>query len=155
MKLAAKTDIDVPVGFVYESLADHTSWEHEAAERGIDVRRAFEQAIAGPGDEWSVTLPYRGKLVTVALRLVQTHPDSRLDFDFKSNAIEGDLQIAAMALSPRRTRLNVVIDIRPRTLASRVFLNTLRLAKGRVETRFAARLQQIGFRILARYSRTR
>ncbi|TAG27300.1 MAG: SRPBCC family protein, partial [Rhodobacterales bacterium] len=62
-------------------------------------------------------------------------------------AIEGSSVLELLPMSPRRTRMRLVLDVRPKTLAARLFLNTLRLAKGRVQVRLEKRLQQMGRRI--------
>jgi hypothetical protein len=99
-------------------------------------------------------LPYRGKLVKILLRMTSMARDQDLGFDYQSNSIEGDLDLSVMSLSPRRTRLHLTIDIRPRTLAARLFLNTLRLGRGRVQSRLDMRVQQMGMQIQNRYARS-
>lgn len=153
MKLTAKTDLDAPISFVYECLSDHPTWEREAAARGIAVERPADMPMSGLGAGWLVRLPYRGKLVKILLRLTNMVRDQDLGFDFQSTSIEGDLGISVMSLSPRRTRLHLAIEIRPRTLAARLFLNTLRLGRGRVQSRLDMRVQQMGMQIQNRYSR--
>lgn len=155
MKLTAKTDLDAPIGFVYECLLDHPHWEHQAAERGIDVERPAEMPMSGVGAGWLVRLPYRGKLVKMLLRLVEVRKDESLGFELESNTIEGGFVISVMALSPRRTRLHMQLDVRPRTLAARVVLNTMRLAKGRVQARLDMRIQQMGTQIAQRFAAAR
>jgi hypothetical protein len=59
-----------------------------------------------------------------------------------------------IALSPRRSRLRVALTVRPKTLAARLFLNTLRLAKRRVQGRLDKRLGQLGARIEDRHGRS-
>ncbi|MBL9047589.1 MAG: hypothetical protein JNK34_09825 [Tabrizicola sp.] len=152
MKLAAMTDLDAPIGFVYECIADHQSWEREAVERGIDLERPADMPLSGLGAGWLLKLPFRGRLVNLLLRLVHMVRDDRIDFDLQSNAIEGDLSLSVMALSPRRTRLRLQIEVKPRTLTARVLLNTLKLAKGRVQARMDLRVHQMGAQILARYA---
>jgi hypothetical protein len=155
MKLTAKTDLDAPISFVYECLSDHASWEREAVERGIDVEHPSDMPVSGLGSGWLLRLPYRGKLVKILLRLVQMVRDESLEFDFQSQSIEGDLGVSLMALSPRRTRMQLSIDVRPRTLAARLFLNTLRLARGRVQAKVEMRVKQMGMQIQNRYARNR
>lgn len=155
MRLTAKTDLDAPASFVFAALADHQSWEREAAQRGIEVERPADMPLSGIGAGWRVRLPYRGKLVAILLRLVGLSEDERLDFELQSQAVEGELAIEIMALSPRLTRMRLTFDLRPRTLAARLFLNTMRLAKGRVQTRMEQRVQQMGAQILARYKASR
>lgn len=41
-----------------------------------------------------------------------------------------------MVLSPRRSRVRMDLEVKPKTLAARLFINTMRLAKGRVQGRF-------------------
>jgi hypothetical protein len=57
------------------------------------------------------------------------------------------------ALSPRRSRLKVSVEAKPKTLAARLFLNTLRLARRKVEERMEKRVDQLGERIEDRYTR--
>jgi hypothetical protein len=57
------------------------------------------------------------------------------------------------ALSPRRSRLKVSVEAKPKTLAARLFLNTLRLARRKVEERMEKRVDQLGERIEDRYAR--
>jgi hypothetical protein len=153
MKLTAKTDLDAPIGFVFECLSDHPTWEREAAERGIDVERPADMPMSGLGAGWLIRLPFRGKVVKILLRMTSMARDQDLGFDYQSNSIEGDLDLSVMSLSPRRTRLHLTIDIRPRTLAARLFLNTLRLGRGRVQSRLDMRVQQMGMQIQNRYAR--
>lgn len=155
MKLTARTDLDAPIGFVYDCLLDHASWEREAAERGIEVRHVADTPLSGPSSSWQMRLPYRGKLVTLVMQCLQVTSKERLDFALQTNTVEGELQFSLLALSPRRTRLHLSIDVRPRTLAARVFLNTLRLAKGRVEARLETRIKQVGLLIQNRYGKSR
>jgi hypothetical protein len=154
MKLTAKTDLDAPIGFVFECLSDHPTWEREAAERGIDVERPADMPMSGLGAGWLIRLPFRGKVVKILLRMTSMARDQDLGFDYQSNSIEGDLDLSVMSLSPRRTRLHLTIDIRPRTLAARLFLNTLRLGRGRVQSRLDMRVQQMGMQIQNRYARS-
>jgi hypothetical protein len=44
--------------------------------------------------------------------------------------------------------------MKPKTLAARLFINTLRLAKGRVQAKFEKRLGQMATRIKDRYERS-
>lgn len=154
MKLTAKTDFDVPLQFAYAVLSDHRSWERDAAERGLRIERPADMPLSGPGAGWLLHLPYRGKLVKILLRLVQEIPDEKLAFDLLSPSIEGEFDLAVMALSPRRTRLHLVIEVRPRSMAARLLLNALRLAKGRVQSRLDQRVAQVGAQIQKRYAQS-
>jgi hypothetical protein len=155
MKLTAKTDLDVPASFVFAMLADHASWEREAVKRGAEVERPADLPLTGVGAGWQVRFPFRGKRRSMALRLLTLEEDRALAFSFTGQALEGNASLELAALSPRRTRLKVQLLAKPRTLGARLFLNTLRLARRRVQARFELRLSQLAARIEDRHAQTR
>jgi len=136
MKLGAKTDIEAPLSFVYAALADHASWEREAVRRGIEIERPADMPLTGRGAGWRVRAPFRGKMRKLLIRIEEMRLDDQMALAIESPSVEGSTQIEVLALSPRRTRLRVTVNIKPKTLAARLFVNTLRLAKGRVQSRF-------------------
>ena len=154
MNLSSKTDIEAPLGFVFASLADHAAWEREAAQRGVAVERPADMPLSGPGAGWMIRAPFRGKQVSILMRLDQVVPNERLVFSIQSKAIEGGVVLSLIALSPRRTRLHLTMDIKPKSIAARLLLNTLRLAKTRVQKRLDGRVAQMGRQILDGFARS-
>jgi hypothetical protein len=153
MKLTAKCDIEAPVSFAYAILTDFATWERDAARRGVEVERPAEMPLTGIGAGWRIRFPFRGKVRKVLLRLEGLTQDSDITFSMESPAMEGETFAEVLALSPRRTRLRLAVTVKPKTLAARLFLNTLRLARGRVLTKFEIRVQQLGTVIEDRYTR--
>lgn len=147
MKLSAKTDIEAPIAFVYASLADHPQWEAEARRRGIEIERPDGTPAQGVGAAWRIEAPFRGKVRKILLTMREMMPHHRLALDFDGQTFEGEMVLELLALSPRSTRMRLVVDLRPKTLSARLFLNTLRLAKARVQGRLDSRLRQFGARI--------
>lgn len=155
MRLTAKTDLEAPLGVVFANLVDHAAWEREALQRGVEIERPANMPLTGVGAGWRIRVSYRGKVRKVLLRIDDLVPDERLGFGFDGQSIAGDSVLEVQALSPRRTRLRVVLEVKPKTLAARLFLNTLRLAKGRVQARFETRVGQLGARIEDRHRRSK
>ena len=151
MKLTARTDIDAPFGFVYESLADHESWVREATARGLAIERLADAPVSGPGAGWLAQVPFRGKLVALELQVADQKPSEQLGYSLRTNSFDGTITLSVMALSARRTRLHMAIEISPRTVIARVLINTLRLAKGRAQARMDHRLAQMGGQIEGRW----
>lgn len=147
MKLTAKTDIEAPASFVFASLIDHALWEREVMRRGAEIDRPADMPLTGVGAGWNLMVPFRGKVRKLLIRIEEISPDTRLVLGIDGQAIEGNALLELLPMSPRRTRLRLALDVRPKTLASRLFLNTLRLAKGRVQARLEKRLGQMGTRI--------
>ena len=89
----------------------------------------------------------------VLIRVEDLKPDHSLGLLIDSPSIEGNSRIEVTVLSPRRSRVRVDLEVKPKTLAARLFINTMRLAKGRVQARFEKGLVQLGARIRDRYDR--
>lgn len=154
MQLTAKEDIEAPIGFVTSVLTDFEMWERAAMRRGADVQRLDTLAKPGAGMEWKVGFDFRGKKRRVELKLITLTPDQRLVFDGMAGPAEAIVSIDLLEMGPRRTRVEVNLDIKPRTLAARLFLQSIRLAKAKVNRRFALRLSQTGADIEDRYKAT-
>ena len=107
----------------------------------------------GVGAEWRIRGHFRGKARKVQIRVEELTQDQRIGLGIDSPSVEGTTRLEVMALSARRSRLRVDLEVKPKTLAARLFINTMRLAKGRVQARFETRLGQLGARIKDRYDR--
>jgi uncharacterized protein YndB with AHSA1/START domain len=153
MKLTAKTDLDVPAADVFSALTDTPTWEREAVRNGVEIERPPGTPDSGAGAQWRIRGHFKGKPREVLLRIEEVTPGQRLVLALDSPSIEGVAQIEVLVLSPRRSRLRADLEIRPKTLAARLFINTLRLAKGRVQARFEKGLVRLGARIKDRHDR--
>jgi hypothetical protein len=154
MKLTAKTDLEVPAASVFATLIDHPAWEREAIRNGVEIERPVGSPASGVGAEWRIRGHFRGKARKVQVRIEELTQDQRLALGIDSPSIEGTSRLEIMVLSPRRSRLRVDLEVKPKTLAARLFINTMRLAKGRVQAKFENRLGQLGARIKDRYDRS-
>jgi Polyketide cyclase / dehydrase and lipid transport len=153
MKLTVKTDIDAPAEFVHAYLCDNTVWEREAIRRGVEVERPADMPLKGVGAGWRIKLRFRGRMRNVLLRVDEIVQDEVIGYSFEGQALFGTTELETKALSPRRCRLKVSIDAKPKTLAARLFLNTLRLARRKVEERMERRVGQLSARIEERFAR--
>ena len=154
MKLSAKTDLEVPAAYVFAALVDHATWEREAVRNGAEVERPAGSPDSGVGAAWRIRGHFRGKPRKVLLRIEEQIEAQRIVLSIDSPSVEGSSRFEVMVLSPRRSRLRVDVEIKPKTLAARLFINTMRLAKGRVQAKFENRLGQMGARIKDRYERS-
>jgi hypothetical protein len=109
--------------------------------------------LKGVGAGWRIKLRFRGRIRNVLVRLDEMVQDDRIAYSFEGQALFGTTELETKALSPRRSRLKVSIDARPKTLAARLFLNTLRLARRKAEERMEKRVGQLAARIEDRYTR--
>lgn len=146
MKLSGREDIDAPIANVWAAVSDFDAYELLALRRGVEVTRIGVL----PGLSWQTAFQLRGKRRQVKLRLQKMERPTHLGFDFTSAPVEGNGQVELIELGPNRTRLMVSTEVKPRTLAARLFLQSLKLARGRVNRRFNQRLEKLARLVEAR-----
>jgi len=129
MKLSARDVIDAPIEDVWAVLSDFSRIERLGVSRGLEV------AALG-GNSWRVGYRYRARRRLVDLRLTEARAPGLMGFAASGQAMEATLQVELSAIDRGRTRLIVVSEIRPRTLTARLFLQSLKLARGRVNARY-------------------
>lgn len=152
MQLSSRTDIDAPIDFVFASLSDFDGWERAAMRRGADVSRTDKLRAPGIGMGWHVVFRFRGKERIIDLRLTEMAREGKLAFSGKGSMVEGDMSLDLLALSPKRTRLVLHSKVRPLTIAARLFLQSMKLAKGRVQTKLDARMEQLATDLESRHA---
>lgn len=155
MHLSSRTDIEAPISFVFDTLTDFDGWERAALRRGAEVSRTDTLRTPGAGMGWAVGFRFRGKDRKVKIDLVELETESRLVFRGESRMFAGDVKIEPVSLAPNRTRLVVHLDVRPLTLGARLVMQSVKLAKGKVQSRFNKRLAQMAVEIEQRYAATR
>lgn len=143
MKISGRTDVQAPVEFVFDAIADFEFWERAAMRRGADVTRTDKLRTAGPGMSWMIRFGWRGRERQMFVSLKQYMRPSVLVMDGDSPSVEGMAQIELVPLSATKSRILVQTTIKPRTLAARLFIQSLRLARKKVNNRFDKKLQQL------------
>lgn len=151
MRLTTKQDIEAPLSHVYRVMTDFDGWERAAMRRGAEVSRTDTLRQPGVGMSWKIRAEIRGKVRKMTVKLTEEHLNSRLKFDMDSPSVTGEFFVEMMDLSPKRTRLSVVMEIKPKTLAARLFIQSLKLAKAKVQRRYDTRVSQLATTIEDRY----
>lgn len=154
MRLVAKQDVEAPAVFVFQQLSDFDSWERAAMRRGADVERSATPAKPGTGTSWRARFDYRGKPRQAQVMVEALEAPALLVLAADSPPAGAGLQIDIVDLTMRRTRIEVRLEIKPKTLAARLFLQSLRLARSRVERRFSRSIEQLAAEIEDRYRRS-
>lgn len=140
MNFTAKQDIEAPAERVWASLTDFPGWERAALRRGAEVARTDRLAQPGAGMAWSGRFDFRGQRRDIVVRLVEMEPGARMVFESATKQFSGEVVLDLVEMSARSSRLHLRIEIKPQTLTARIMLQSLKLAKGRVQKRIEARL---------------
>lgn len=150
MKLATREDIEAPIDLVFQQISDFDNFERAALRRGADVVRTDKLSSPGVGMSWRSKFKYRGKQRKLNLTLAEYQPPDRLRVDGTSPSVNIVMEIDLVAMSRNRTRMNIALDIRPRTIAARLVIQSLKLARKNVLKRFRKRISGFAEEIEAR-----
>lgn len=138
MKLTSREDIEAPIAQVHAVLMDFDYFETAARRRGAEITR--ETRDGKPF--WTTSFLFRAKQRNVTVTLQDHQEPSLFRFGFASPNLKGEVQIELISIGPRRTRMSSSLDVRPQTLAARLVIQSLKLARGRVLRRYRKRMAQ-------------
>lgn len=147
MKLTSKKDIESPIDKVWAAMSDFEAWERAVMRRGAEVSRTDTLPRPAVGMSWLARFIYRGKERKIDIKLSEMSPSSLLGFDAVSAAVEAATRIELIEMSAKRTRLHVSIEVKPRSLGARLFLQSLRLARSKVDRKFDKRIDKLAAEI--------
>jgi hypothetical protein len=151
MKFVTKEDIDCPIAHVFAQAADFSGFERQALRRGADVRRTDRNDGYGLGAGWDVIFKFRGKDRHIKASVTSWDPPNGYRVTSTSSGIEGEVLVELVALSRSRTRLSMSIEMQPKTLGARILMQSLKLARGTLQRRFALRVADYASDIVERY----
>jgi uncharacterized membrane-anchored protein len=143
MKFNTKQDVEAPVAFVFAYLTDFDFWERSAMRRGAQVQRHDNADGSGVGMSWAATFPFRGKARNVTVTVLQLAGPNKLKIGFQSPAIEGFVNADLVEMSAKRTRMHITLEFTPRNLTARLFVQSMRLARARLNRKYAMRVTQL------------
>jgi len=153
MKFSTRSDIEAPIGHVFEAVSDFASFERAAMRRGAKVRRVDSQDVRGPGMVWEAQFPFRGKTREFLIELEDYEAPTEMGIAAKSAGMFAFCDIELIELSPRKTRMRISLDLKPQTLSARLVIQSLKLAKGRIDRKFQARVEDFAKDVSERYAR--
>ncbi|MFD1509991.1 SRPBCC family protein [Lacimonas salitolerans] len=140
MKFASKEDIAAPIDAVFAMVSDFDSFERAAMRRGAEVQRTDNMRVPGVGMAWRAKFMLRGRERKMGVTLSTYDPPNQLVFDGTSPNIEGQMVIDLVALSRQRTRMSVSLKLTPKTLAARLLIQSLKLARSNLTRKFHLRV---------------
>lgn len=151
MRLSTREDIEAPLSYVFTLCSDTATWERAAIRRGVEVVRSDRLTSTQPGMSWTIAGKWRGKLRRGVLKLAAIDPLHSMVFHGSGESIDLIVEMEFVELSARRSRLILRTDIKPRSLAARLIVQSMKLARGRIEQKYEAKVALLCKEIEARY----
>lgn len=153
MEFTSKEDIEAPIEHVFAEITDFQGFERAALRRGADVQRTDSLPEPGLGMSWRAKFKLRGRMRDITLKLADYDPPNGIKVTGEGTTLEGVMKIDLIALSRARTRLSVDLALEAKTLAGRLILQSLKLARGNVTKRFRLRVAEYAMDVEERYKR--
>lgn len=154
MKFSTREDIEVPQDAVFGAVSDFAGFERVALRNKVELTRLDDLAAAGPGMTWRIRFNWRGKKRSLEAVLREYDPPRAVRFTAESAGFRFEGGVTLVALSRKRTRLAVELDVRPKTMATRLMIQSMKLAKGSLSSRYEARVRAFAQRIEEDYRST-
>lgn len=153
MKFTTREDIEAPIEQVFEALTNFEGYERQALRRGATVSRTDGLTQPGVGMGWEVTFVFRERKRDMNISVVTYDPSNEMAVKLVSSGIDGGMRAELLALSRNRTRLNVEAEMQAQNLSARLLIQSLKLARGNLNKRFAVRVADFAQDIENRCSR--
>ena len=103
---------------------------------------------------WTARFLLRGKPRDLKLDLVQFDRPTAMRFEAASQGLDGTMTLDLLSLSQRRTRLSVVLELKPKTLPARLLVQSFKLAKANLTKRFKLKVATFAKTMEDRFGRT-
>ena len=65
----------------------------------------------------------------------------------ESDGLSGDVVVNVVALAPKRARLMLSVELKPKNLSARLLLHPMRFAKNSLDRKFKARIRDLATKI--------
>ena len=153
MKIEYFEDVAVPAEFVFRRLTDFTRHERQAIAQGATVRRLDGGTEGAVGAAWQIGFNHRGRKRDMRAEITAWTPPHKVHIDAATGGLDIHLVVGVVALSARLTRINVSINLMPRSITARLLVQTLKLTRGTVTARLQARLKAMGEEIADAWTR--
>lgn len=140
MNFSAQEDLDVSIDHVFAMMTDFDNIERAALRRGVEVQRLDNQDHVGVGMEWDVRFQFRGRVRELVLKLVDYDEPNGMRFEAAGGGIKGDMRVDLVAMSRSRTRMSVSMAMEATNLSARLILQSFKLARGKMNSAFHARV---------------
>lgn len=153
MKLTTRQDIEAPIEVVFAAVTDFDNFERQGLRRGAEIARQDPGGAPGVGSRWTIRAPFRGRSRDFAATISHYEPPIALAVDTATSGLDGLVLAELVALSPRRTRLQFAVELKPSSLSGRILVQSLRFARATLRARMDSRAQQFARTVEDRHAR--
>lgn len=135
MQLTTSEDIAAPAAVVFDAITDFDALERRASSRITELERIDSLDAPGVGMRWSFTFSFRGNSRAADVEITEYIAPTTLQAVVSTGGLKIKADADIVSLAPDRARLNLAVDMASSGIAGKLLLQSLKLAKGRLEER--------------------
>ena len=154
MQFKTHQDIQAPIDYVYQRITSFDGYERQALRHGAHVARRDGDGPVGVGTAWDIAFTYRGKDRQLRATIMDMTAPTNLAIETEAKGLASDTQVTLLALSQQTTRVEVIIALSAKSLSARLLLQSLKLARANLNSRFEKRVKEQLRGIQADFKRT-
>lgn len=142
MKFSTRQDVQAPIEHIFARATDFDRFERVLRRKGINVTR-LETPLDDPTLMcWKAEVEYRGKARKIQVDLSELSAPTRVCMTSQVNGVVSVMEADFVAITPKKSRMIVKLDLTPKTLAARLFVQSLKLGKANLDRKFAERVER-------------
>ncbi|MCV6585903.1 MAG: SRPBCC family protein [Marinibacterium sp.] len=136
MQFSATETIQAPADVIFDRLCEFRRYEEATRRRGVHVVCVDPNSDYGVGTQWEIQVPLPTGMRPLMIALTERDAPSVLRFSGRGNWAIGSMAITLTPKGDGRTEMSVVIDFKPASLAARMVMQAVKLAKFSLDERF-------------------
>lgn len=132
MQFRVSEDVAAPARRVWSGFSDFSMIEAEVRAGGAELSRVGDWSEARPGAKWQGVVLLRGKPRPIEAKVSEFVPQRRLAVRCRVDGMECSYEVALDPLEAVVTRVLVQLELSASTMSSRLVLQSMKVARGRV-----------------------
>ena len=129
MRFKAVETINAPIEAVFDDFTDIRRVERELTDHGVGLERLDNDTGLVPGAAWHTVVQVRGRRRDADAQLVAVERPNLLRLEGKSGGMLMETNLEFDAIDPQTTELEVVVNLRARSMSAKLLLSSFRLAR--------------------------
>lgn len=143
MEFVTLKDVEAPQDHVFGAMVDFAAFERQALRHDIEVVRTSGAARVGLGTSWRVKFEYRSRPWAVDARITNFEPTSGYVITGTTSGLDVVALVDLLSLARGITRLSITIRLEPRSMTTRLLVQSLRFVRGSIQARLDQRIARL------------
>jgi uncharacterized protein YndB with AHSA1/START domain len=132
MRFKATETINGPIEAVFDDFTDIRRIEQELTDHGVGLERLDSDTGLVSGASWHTVINLRDRRRDAEAHLVDVERPKALRLEGKSGGMLMETSFEFTEVGPNATELEVVVNLRARSVSAKLLLSSFRLARSRM-----------------------